>query len=146
MPSRPVASVAVTLVGILYALVVAGTPRTIGKWIVGAFLILLGLSRVYLAVDHPTDAGMAAVLAIAITLIAFRWFTPNDVFPVVYRRGKAAHLDVTGRRGVAIRQAVQDQLGLEVLEIKPVGLEGSGGSTPLRLRVAATTTELFGTV
>jgi membrane-associated phospholipid phosphatase/tRNA A-37 threonylcarbamoyl transferase component Bud32 len=141
MPSRPVASVTVTLIGILYSLVVAGRQRGIGKWVVGAFLILLGLSRVYLGVDHPTDAGMAAVLAIAITLIAFRWFTPNDVFPVVYRRGKAAHLDVTGRRGTAIRQAVQDQLGLEVLEIKPVGLEGSGGSTPLRLRVAATTTE-----
>jgi tRNA A-37 threonylcarbamoyl transferase component Bud32 len=31
---------------------------------------------------------------------------------------------------------VQDQLGLTVLEIKPVGLEGSGGSTPLRLRIA----------
>src|SRR4029453_5801818 len=31
-------------------------------------------------------------------------------------------------------QAVQDQLGLTVLDLKPVGLEGSGGSTPLRLR------------
>ncbi|MFL5766320.1 MAG: RIO1 family regulatory kinase/ATPase [Actinomycetota bacterium] len=141
MPSRPVASVTVTLVGILYSIVVAGQQREIGKWLVGAFLILLGLSRIYLGVDHPTDGGMAVVLAVAITLIAFRWFTPSDVFPVVYRRGKAAHLDVTGRRGIAIRQAVQDQLGLEVLEIKPVGLEGSGGSTPLRLKVAATTTE-----
>ena len=34
------------------------------------------------------------------------------------------------------RQAVRDQLGLVVTEIKPVGLAGSGGSTPLRLRVA----------
>jgi tRNA A-37 threonylcarbamoyl transferase component Bud32/membrane-associated phospholipid phosphatase len=141
MPSRPVASVAVTLVGVLYTLVIAGKQRAVGKWLVGAFVILLGLSRIYLGVDHPTDAGMAAVLAVAITLIAFRWFTPTDVFPIVYRRGKAAHLDVTGRRGDAIRRAVQDQLGLEVLEIKPVGLEGSGGSTPLRLRVAATTTD-----
>src|SRR5439155_434694 len=31
--------------------------------------------------------------------------------------------------------AVRDQLGLTVLEIKPVGLEGAGGSTPLRLKV-----------
>jgi hypothetical protein len=44
-------------------------------------------------------------------------------------------VDVTGRRGKAIRQAVRDQLGLEVTEIKPVGLESSAGSTPLRLRV-----------
>jgi hypothetical protein len=62
-------------------------------------------------------------------------FTPNEVFPVVYRRGRAAHVDVTGRRGAAIRTAVFDQLGLNVLEIKPVGLESSAGSMPLRLRV-----------
>ena len=42
---------------------------------------------------------------------------------------------MTGRRGEAIRQAVRDQLGLTVTEIKPVGLESSAGSTPLRLRV-----------
>jgi tRNA A-37 threonylcarbamoyl transferase component Bud32 len=57
------------------------------------------------------------------------------VFPVVYRRGKTAHVDVTGRRGEAIRQAVHDQLGLTVVEVTPVGLESSAGSTPLRLRV-----------
>jgi tRNA A-37 threonylcarbamoyl transferase component Bud32 len=84
---------------------------------------------------------MAAVLAVAITLIAFRWFTPNDVFPVTYHRGKAAHLDVTGRRGEAINTAVREQLGYQVLDTKPVGLAGSGGSTPLRLRVAATEDE-----
>jgi tRNA A-37 threonylcarbamoyl transferase component Bud32 len=59
------------------------------------------------------------------------------VFPVRYGRGKAAHLDVGGRRGEAIVAAVGRQLDLEILELKPVGLEGSGGSTPLRLRVAA---------
>ena len=57
------------------------------------------------------------------------------MFPVAYRRGRTAHVDVTGRRGEAIRQAVRDQLGLAVTEIKPVGLESSAGSTPLRLRV-----------
>ena len=30
----------------------------------------------------------------------------------------------------------KDQLGLDVIAIKPVGLEGSGGSTPLRMTVA----------
>ena len=44
---------------------------------------------------------------------AFRFFTPNEVFPVTYRRGKTAHLDVGGRRGEAIRQAVSEQLGLD---------------------------------
>ena len=54
---------------------------------------------------------------------------------MTYRRGKSAHLDVTGRRGEAIAKAVREQLGYDVLESKPVGLAGSGGSTPLRLRV-----------
>ncbi|MGZ8604593.1 MAG: RIO1 family regulatory kinase/ATPase domain-containing protein, partial [Actinomycetota bacterium] len=33
----------------------------------------------------------------------------------------------------AIVRAVQDQLGVRVVEVKPIGLAGSGGSTPLRL-------------
>jgi hypothetical protein len=72
---------------------------------------------------------------VAISVTAFGFFTPNEVFPVAYRRGHTAHVNVTGRRGEAIRRAVHDQLGLTVAEIKPVGLESSAGSTPLRLRV-----------
>jgi tRNA A-37 threonylcarbamoyl transferase component Bud32 len=87
-------------------------------------------------VDHPTDVLGGAILGVAIPVTLFRVFAPNTVFPVSYgKRGKAAHLDVTGRRGEAIRAAVLDQLGFEVLDVKPVGLEASGGSTPLRLRV-----------
>jgi tRNA A-37 threonylcarbamoyl transferase component Bud32 len=141
MPSRPVAALAATLVGMIYSLVVPGRPRDLMKWVVGALVLVLVLARVYLAVDRPTDAAFAAIFGIAVPLSAFRWFTPNEVFPVTYRRGKAAHLDVGGRRGEAIVKAVRDQLGLSVLEAKPVGLEGSGGSTPLRLRVAATASE-----
>ena len=137
MPSRPLASLAVTLTGIVYALVVRGRPREIAKWVIGAVLALAFFSRVYLAVDQPTSAGFGAILGVAIALIGFRWFAPNEIFPVAYRKGKAAHLDVGGRRGDAIVRAVHDQIGLDVLEAKPVGLEGSGGSTPLRLRVAA---------
>ena len=66
---------------------------------------------------------------------AFRFFTPNEVFPVAYRRGRTAHVDVTGARGEAIRQGMRDQLGLTATDITPVGLESSAGSTPLRLRV-----------
>ena len=83
----------------------------------------------------PSDALLAVAFAVAIAVTAFRYFTPNEAFPVAYRRGRTAHVDVTGRRGQAIRQAVRDQLGLTVTEIKPVGLESSAGSTPLRLRV-----------
>jgi hypothetical protein len=54
---------------------------------------------------------------------------------VRYTRGRPAHLDVTGSRGDAIVRALHDQLGLIVSEVKPFGLEGSGGSTPLRVTV-----------
>ncbi len=136
-PSPPEAALAVTLVGMTYAFLPQGWPRTWGKWAAGATLVILWLARVYLALDHLTDDVAGIILGAGIPVIAFRFFTPNEVFPVTYRRGRAAHLDVGGRRGEAIRKAVQDQLGLALLEVKPVGLEGSGGSTPVRLRVAA---------
>jgi tRNA A-37 threonylcarbamoyl transferase component Bud32/membrane-associated phospholipid phosphatase len=140
-PSPPMAALAVTLVGSTYSLLPPGRPRTVGKWATGATLLALWFARMYLAVDHPTDDLAAIVLGVGIPVVAFRFFAPNDVFPVTYRKGRAAHLDVGGRRGEAIRQGVRDQLGLTLLDAKPIGLEGSGGSTPLRLRIAATKTE-----
>ena len=62
-------------------------------------------------------------------------FAPNEVFPITYRRGRSAHLDVSGARGAAIRRGLEDQLGLVVTEVKPFGLAGSAGSTPLRITV-----------
>jgi serine/threonine-protein kinase RIO1 len=141
MPSQPLASLSVTLIGMAYALVPHGVLRHYAKWAIGIVLGIALVARIYLAVDQPTSAGFGAVFGIAVGLIAFRWFAPNDIFPVSYRRGKAAHLDVGGRRGRAIEQAVREQLGLSVLEVKPVGLEGSGGSTPLRMKIAATEDE-----
>ena len=87
------------------------------------------------ASQRPRRVLLGAAIAVALAVTAFRYFTPDEVFPVAYRRGRTAHVDVTGRREEAIRQAVHDQLGLDVTEIKPVGLQSSAGSTPLRLRV-----------
>jgi hypothetical protein len=134
-PSPPVGVLTVFLLGAVYCLVVPGRPRALAKAVVVAVVTLFCLARLYLAVDHPDDVLFAVALGVAIPVTAFRWFTPNQVFPVVYRRGRTAHVDVGGRRGDAIRLAVRDQLGLAVLEVKPVGLESSAGSTPLRLRV-----------
>ena len=133
-PSPPVAALTTILVGAVYCLVVPGRPRDYAKIAAAAVIAVFGLSRVYLAVDHPDDVLVGVALGVAIPITAFRFFTPNEVFPVVYRRGKTAHVDVSGRRGEAIRTAMRDQLGLTVLEIEPVGLESSASSTPLRLR------------
>ncbi len=135
-PSRPVAELSVALVGVLYTLVPRGRWRDVGKFVAAALLAALAGAEVYLALNHPADILFALVLGIGIPLVAFRTFAPTSVFPVRYKRGRAAHLDVGGPRGAAIRQAVKDQLGMTVLELKPFGLAGSGGSTPLRLTVA----------
>jgi tRNA A-37 threonylcarbamoyl transferase component Bud32 len=134
-PSPPVVVLAAVLVAVVYSLVPAGPARGRAKLVVAAVLLAFVSARLYLGVDHPFDALAGLALGIAIPLAAFRLFTPNDVAPVAYRQGKTAHLDVTGRRGEAIRQALHDQLGITVTDVRPVGLEGSGGSTPLRLRV-----------
>jgi tRNA A-37 threonylcarbamoyl transferase component Bud32 len=123
------------LISIAYCLVVPGRPRSYTKAVTAVIVTMFCLARLYLAVDHIDDLLLGVALAVAIPVSAFRFFTPNEVFPVAYRRGNTAHVDVTGARGEAIRQATRDQLGLTVTEITPVGLESSAGSTPLRLRV-----------
>ena len=133
--SPPVAVLTFCLMGVVYCLAVPGRARSCTKATVAAMVAVFALARLYLGVDHPGDVLLGAAFAVAIAVTAFRYFTPNQVFPVVYRRGRTAHVDVTGRRGQAIRQAMRDELGLEVTEIKPVGLASSAGSTPLRLRV-----------
>ena len=140
-PSPPVAVFTIFLMGVVYCLVVPGRPRAYAKTVVAVVVAVFCLARLYLAVDHPDDVLVGVALGVAIPVTAFRYFTPNEVFPVVYRRGRTAHVDVGGRRGDAIRQATHDQLGLTVLGITPVGLESSVGSTPLRLRVAGGTDE-----
>jgi len=135
LPSTTATVVAFTAVGIVYTMVVAGRPRTIAKIVAGVAVGTFAIGRIYLGVDHPFDAVVGATLGVAIPLNAFRFFTPNEIFPVTYRRGKTAHLDVGGRRGEALRRAVEDQLGVIVVDVQPIGLHGSGGSTPLRLRV-----------
>ncbi|MFY9846515.1 MAG: hypothetical protein WAK83_02980 [Trebonia sp.] len=133
------------LISIAYCLVVPGRPRSYAKAAIAVIVAMVCLARLYLAVDHIDDLLLGVALAVAIPVTAFRFFTPNEVFPVAYRNGNTAHVDVTGRRGEAIRQGVRDQLGVTVTGITPVGLASSAGSTPLRLRVEGGPDEyLFG--
>ncbi len=134
-PALPAGILTTLLMGIAYCLVVPGRPRSCAKAAIAVVVTVFCLACLYLAVDHVDDILLGVALGVAIPVSAFRFFTPNEVIPVAYRRGNTAHVDVTGRRGDAIRQGTRDQLGLTVTEITPVGLESSAGSTPLRLRV-----------
>jgi len=137
LPSLQLALFTGGLVAILYSLVPEGRWRGVGKWIATGVVALVALSRVALGIDAPSDVLLAVVLGVTVPLLAFRWFAPSEVFPVTYRRGRSAHLDVGGARGEAIRRGLRDQLGVIVEDVRPFGLAGSAGSTPLRISVKA---------
>ncbi|HEV2922387.1 MAG TPA: phosphatase PAP2 family protein, partial [Actinomycetota bacterium] len=135
LPSLQVTILTGLLMAVLYTLVPEGRWRNIGKRLVAGLIILVALARIALGVDAPTDVLVGVGLGVTIPLLLFRRFTPNEAYPVVYRRGRSAHLDVGGARGEAIRRALEDQLGLIVEKVKPFGLAGSAGSTPLHITV-----------
>jgi membrane-associated phospholipid phosphatase len=136
-PSWPMTAFAITVFAMPFVLAPAGRARKramAGAW---AVVALVGMSRLYLAADYPSNVVYAAVFSWILTETLFRWFAPDESFPVSYRRGgNAAHLDLGGARAEAVKVAMAHQLGLEVTEVEPFGLEGSGGSSPLRMTLA----------
>ena len=146
-PSLPVAAMALVLVAGLLTVVPAGPSRTRGALVVTALVASVAASRLYLAVDHPSDVAAGAVLGALLPLAAFRVFTPDDVFPVTYRRSTGAHLELSPARHGAIVRALAQQLGLTVESVELFGLAGSAGSTPLRLGIRnadGTQSDMFG--
>lgn len=136
-PSWPMTAFAITVFAMPFVLAPAGRARKramTAAWIV---VVLVALSRLYLAADYPSNVAYAALLSWVLSETLFRWFVPDESFPVSYRRGgNAAHLDLGGARAEAVKRAMADQVGLEVTEVEPFGLEGSGGSSPLRMTLA----------
>jgi tRNA A-37 threonylcarbamoyl transferase component Bud32/membrane-associated phospholipid phosphatase len=136
-PSEPVAMLAVTVVVAGFALIPSGKWRI--RWFAASTILvaLLAVSLVYLGTDHPSDVVVGWLIGPVVGVLVVRWVAPESIFPVSYSRGRAAHLDVSGPRGEAIKAALKEQLGLDVTAIEPFGLEGSGGSTPLRITCCA---------
>ncbi len=134
-PSTPIATLTAILVGSCAMAVPSGPWRRLGYVVTAVIIFVFGTAQVYLGVDHPTDVLFAAILGAAVPLLLLRLFVPEAAFPVAYRKGRTAHLDVTGARAEAIREAVGSQLGLHVSKLRPVGLEGSAGSTPILLSI-----------
>jgi hypothetical protein len=129
-PVLSLATLTGRLVSMLYCLVPQGRRRQAGKAVVAGIVALVALARLYLAVDTLTSVVVAIVIEVMIPLVAFRLLCPDEVFPVTYRRGRTAHLDVGGRRGEAIRRALHDQLGVIVEDVQPFGWEGVGRLDP----------------
>lgn len=134
-PSATVAIFAAVVAGAVYTLVPAGRWRRPVGILGGALVVGVGVSRVYLGVDHPSDVLTGWVIGWAFSVVVYRLVVPEEVFGIRYRRhGNTAHLDLSGARGSAIRSALQQQLGIVAESIDPFGLEASAGSTPLRIR------------
>jgi hypothetical protein len=133
-PSKSISALAITLYATTFVLVPRGRGRNRLRAGCTAGLAVVVLADLYLAADHLSGMGYAVLLAPCVAAVAFRWLVPEEGFPVSYRRrGSAAHLDLGGERGAAIVRAMADQLGQTVTEVKEFGLEGSGGSSPLRM-------------
>ena len=126
-PSWPMTAFAITVFAMPFVLAPAGRARKramAGAWTI---VVLVAVSRLYLAADYPSNVAYAAVFSWVLTETLFRWFAPDESFPVSYRRGgNAAHLDLGGARAEAVK----------FTEVEPFGLEGSGGSSPLRMTLA----------
>lgn len=135
-PSVPIVAMTSTLCGICLTLVPRGRPRVIAASVGGVVLLLLATARVYLGTDHPSDVVFGVFLTVMLVVLIFRVLAPEQAFPVEYRRGKTAHLNLDGQRARAIHVAISQQLGFTVDRIRPVGLAGSAGSTPMRIYVA----------
>ena len=136
-PSWPMTAFAITVFAMPFVLAPAGRARSRAMTAAWVVVVLVGLSRLYLAADYPSNVAYAALLSWVLTETLFRWFVPDESFPVSYRSGgNAAHLDLGGARARAVKRAMADQVGLEVVEVEPFGLEGSGGSSPLRMTLA----------
>lgn len=140
-PARPVGELALVATLAVALLVPPGRWRRVAASVAAGALGATVVARLYVGVDHPTDAAAALVLGVAVPIAALRLLTPEEAFPVTYRRGVRAHLDVGGRRGEAIRRAFANQLGVTVTGVQPFALAGSAGSTPLR--VTTTDGDLF---
>jgi tRNA A-37 threonylcarbamoyl transferase component Bud32 len=133
-PSVSIAALAITLVGLTLVLVPRGAARRTVSWIVHGALLVVVAAELILATDYLIPMIYSWLFATVLAEATFLTFVPEDVFPVTLRRGgNAAHLDLGGERGEAIVRAMGDQLGIAVTSVEPFGLEGSGGSSPLRM-------------
>ncbi|WP_336033110.1 lipopolysaccharide kinase InaA family protein [Geodermatophilus sp. FMUSA9-8] len=133
----PVLVLATVSVATLYVLTPSGRPRRWGWAVVAVMVAAAVVPRVSLGLDGPSVAVLAAVVGAAAAALLCTVLTPEDAFPVTWRRRVTAHLTLDEARTGRIRAAVREQLGVDVRTVEPFRLDGSAGSTPCRLETAA---------
>ena len=127
------ASLAVTVTGVVYGLIPAGRWRRLALIASAIACVGLALFSIVVRAYTPSEIVVGFAIGFSIPSVGFRVLAPETVFPVTYRSGRTAHLDIGGARGEAIDTVLREQLGLDVVAVEPFGLSGSGGSTPLRV-------------
>ena len=134
MPSVSTAYLTAILAGAGYCFLRPGRGRQAVLAGTGVLVLLLAAAKTVLGVNPPSAVLTGGALGMLIAVAGFVVLVPDEVFPLTGRGTRAAHLDLDVRRP-AIEKALATQLGLRLREIKPFGLAGSGGSSPMRLEV-----------
>ena len=137
-PSATAAIVSFTVVGIIYMLVVPGGRERIAKAVGAVVVGVVVAARLYLAVDHPVRRPRRRRARRRRSRCSRSGSSPpTRSFPVTLprRQDRPPRHRRTARRG-APRAPSRTSSASRVVDVQPVGLAGSGGSTPLRLRLA----------
>lgn len=133
-PSRALVTLSLSVVGAIYTLAPRGRARNRAKRAAALLIAAIIASRLYLTVEYPTDVLVALVVGVALPVVVFRYMTPNDAFPIRYRRGpRATGLDAG--RVSSIRAALAGEFGWDLETIDVLRPVGSAGSTPMRIVV-----------
>lgn len=92
-PSIPIGAIAILSIGVAFTLVPPGRYRYWAKLAAAGAIAITGVLRIYLGVDHFSDAVFGVIVGVAIPLAAFRAFAPNDL-----SAGRVARRDVAAWR------------------------------------------------
>ena len=118
-PAFAAASLAVTFAGVVYGPVPAGRRRWFAKIVSAAICLVVAVVSILIRANTPGELVVGFVIGFTIPIVGFGVLAPNAVFPVTYRSGRTAHIDVDGPRGAAIETALREQLGLDVADVSP---------------------------
>ncbi len=133
-PEVSMAYLTAMLVGAAYCFLRPGRTRNTALVMVGGLTALFAAAKAVLGVNFPTSVLAGGALGALVAVLGFTLLVPDRVYPFGRRGARSAHLDLDVRRP-AIQHALAAQLGVQLRELKPFGLAGSGGSSPMRLVV-----------